>query len=51
VKCTQGGHSLSNLFLRDFFKDQSNFVMIEKEETIASKNLFKTTANKLAVNA
>ena len=51
VKCTQGGHSLSNLFLRDFFKDQSNFVTIEKEETIASKNIFKTTANKLAVNA
>ena len=51
VKCTQGGHSLSNLFLRALFKDQSNFVLIEEEESVSVKTYFKTPANKLAVNA
>jgi len=51
VKCTQGGHSLSNLFLRELFKDQSNFVIIEQEESVSEKNYFKISANKLAVNA
>ncbi len=50
VKCSQGGHSLSNLFLRAFFKDQLNFVTIEKE-SVAPKNFFKTPINKLVVNA
>ena len=35
VKCSQGGHSLSNLFLRAFFKDESNFVVIEQKESIS----------------
>jgi|TARA_B110000971_G_scaffold79360_1_gene81498 UDP-3-O-[3-hydroxymyristoyl] N-acetylglucosamine deacetylase len=51
VKCSQGGHSLSNLFLRAIFKDKSNFVMIEQEESPSEKNYFKTSTNKLAVNA
>ena len=51
VKCTKGGHSLSNLFLRAIFKDQSNFVIIEQKETISSKKYFKIPTNKLAVNA
>jgi len=51
VKCSQGGHSLSNLFLRSLFKDQSNFTIIEQEESVLAKSYFKTTANKLAVNA
>jgi UDP-3-O-[3-hydroxymyristoyl] N-acetylglucosamine deacetylase len=51
VKCIQGGHSLSNLFLRAIFKDQSNFVIIEQEEIISSKKYFKIPINKLAVNA
>ena len=51
VKCIQGGHSLSNLFLRAIFKDQSNFVIIEQKETISSKKYFKIPTNKLAVNA
>jgi UDP-3-O-[3-hydroxymyristoyl] N-acetylglucosamine deacetylase len=29
VKCIQGGHSLSNLFLRAFLKDRSNYLTIE----------------------
>ncbi len=51
VKCTQGGHSLSNLFLRAFFKDHSNFQIIEHEKSVATENYFKTSANKLTVNA
>tara|TARA_B110000971_G_scaffold219893_1_gene262079 strand:+ start:2354 stop:3280 length:927 start_codon:yes stop_codon:yes gene_type:complete len=51
VKCTQGGHSLSNLFLRGIFKDESNFLIIEKEESVSEKNYFKIPTNKLAVNA
>ena len=51
VKCSQGGHGLSNLFLRAIFKDKSNFVMIEQEESPSEKNYFKTSTNKLAVNA
>jgi len=51
VKCTRGGHSLSNSFLRAIFKDKSNFVIIEQEKSISSENYFKTSINKLAVNA
>jgi UDP-3-O-[3-hydroxymyristoyl] N-acetylglucosamine deacetylase len=51
VKCTQGGHSLSNLFLRTIFEDSSNFTIIEQEETSTAKNYFKIPTNKLAVNA
>jgi len=51
VKCTQGGHSLSNQFLRALLKDKSNFTMIEQEETIPVKNYFKIPTNKQAVNA
>ena len=51
VKCTKGGHSLSNLFLRAIFKDKSNFSIIEQEKSIPTENYFKITPNKLAVNA
>jgi UDP-3-O-[3-hydroxymyristoyl] N-acetylglucosamine deacetylase len=50
VTCVQGGHSLSNLFLRAIFKDKSNFAKIELQESISTKTYFKTSANKLAVN-
>ena len=51
VVCVQGGHSLSNLFLRDLLKDKSNFITIELEDSTSTKTYFKTPANKLAVNA
>ena len=51
VKCVQGGHSLSNLFLRTVLKDQSNYVKIELEESKPTKTFLKISANKLAVNA
>ena len=51
VKCDQGGHSLTNLFLRDIFKDQSNFIITEQENSISTKNYFEIPTKKLAVNA
>tara|TARA_B110000967_G_scaffold188732_1_gene211840 strand:- start:1012 stop:1938 length:927 start_codon:yes stop_codon:yes gene_type:complete len=51
VKCTQGGHSLSNMFLRAFFEDKTNYAVIELEKSVLNKTYFKTPANKLAVNA
>jgi len=51
VTCSQGGHSLSNLFLRNLLKDKSNYCIMEIEESKVTKTYFKTTANKLAVNA
>ena len=51
VKCSQGGHSLTNLFLRTIFKDPTNFIIIEQEKSFSSKKYFKITTNKLVVNA
>ncbi len=51
VKCEQGGHSLSNSFLRSIFEDRSNFVIIEQEDYNSKQKYFKTPTNKLAVNA
>ena len=51
VTCIQGGHSLSNIFLRTFLKDRSNYSIIELTESKNIKSYFKTSINKLAVNA
>ena len=51
VTCIQGGHNLSNLFLRTLLKDRSYYSIIELEESKTIKSYFKTSANKLAVNA
>ena len=51
VYCTQGGHSLSNLFLIKLLVNHSNYSMIELEESKIAKSYFKTSENKLAVNA
>ncbi len=51
VTCVQGGHSLSNLFLKTLLKDKSNYSIVELEESKNIKSYFKIPANKLAVNA
>ena len=51
VTCTQGGHSLSNIFLRAFLKDKSNYSIIEIKESKNIESYFETVTNKLAVNA
>ena len=51
VKCTEGGHHLSNTFLKEIFKEESNF----EEFTVNNLELFKKdikiSVNKLAVSA
>ena len=51
VTCVQGGHSLSNLFLRTLLKDKSNYSIVELEVSKTIKSYFKTPTNKIAVNA
>ena len=51
VKCIQGGHSLSNIFLKEIFKDSSNIEEAVQTNTKILKKDFKTPINKLAVNA
>ena len=42
VKCSQGGHSLTNKLLRKVFEDKANFSIFELKE----KNLPHTFINK-----
>ena len=51
VKCNQGGHHLSNIFLKELFEDQSNFQELIINNINIVEKKFKTPANKLAVNA
>ena len=51
VKCIQGGHHLSNIFLKKIFEDSSNYSIIHGEDKTIEKRIFKTSVNKLAVNA
>ena len=51
VKCVQGGHYLSNIFIKEVFKDQSNFALVNVDNIEVIEKDFKTSANKLAVNA
>ncbi len=51
VNCTGGGHSLSNLFLRALLEDKKNYLVFELEESKDIKAFFKSSANKLVVNA
>lgn len=50
VTCSQGGHSLSNLFLRNLLKDRSNYSIVEQNESENIKTYFKTSIKKLAIN-
>ena len=51
VKCIQGGHNLSYLFLKKLFENSSNYIEIEADKVISTKSILKTSVNKLAVNA
>ena len=50
VDCYQGGHELTNLFLRKLFENKSNYQIIELENFKISKK-FNSESQKLAVNA
>ena len=51
VKCFQGGHELSNLFLRKVFKFRSNFKIIELNDRLRSKKSHSRDIEKLAIHA
>ncbi len=51
LKCSQGGHYLSCLFLNEIFKDSSSFVELNLENIKLITKEFKTPINKIAVNA
>ncbi len=51
VVCYQGGHELTNLFLRKIFSKKSDFKIIELENFEVSKKFHSKQLEKLAVNA
>ena len=51
VKCTQGGHELTNMFLRKLFKNSSIFSITENSNHLVSKENIIKPSIKLAVNA
>ena len=51
VSCYQGGHELTNLFLRKIFNTKNAFELIEIEDFKASKKYHTTSTEKIAVNA
>ncbi len=51
VKCKEGGHNLSNNFLKKIFNDQSNFEDFTVNNVELFKKDIKAPVNKLAVNA
>ena len=51
VKCYQGGHDLTNKFLKKIFKSQSSITLIEKQSVIITKKLSSEQQVKVAVNA
>ena len=49
VKCSQGGHYLTNMLLKKVFKNRDNFSIIEIKEknlphTLINKNLLRSIA-------
>ena len=51
VNCYQGGHQLSNMFLRKLFKSKTSFVEIEISDVDLHKKTEINASVKLAVNA
>ena len=51
VACYQGGHELTNLFLRKIFNQKTEIKVIELEDAKVSKKILSKQIEKLAVNA
>ena len=51
VTCHQGGHELTNLFLRKMLRENSSFKVIELEDIFVSNQVKLQRPHKLAVNA
>ena len=50
VKCYQGGHELTNMFLRKLLKDNNSFIIYESGNPFITKKIDRNQI-KLAVNA
>ena len=51
IDCYQGGHELTNMFLRKLLKSKSDYAIIELEEAINAKKINQDLPVKIAVNA
>ena len=51
VICYQGGHELTNLFLRKLFNTESTFQLINQNKFVASNKIQSEDLEKIAVNA
>ncbi len=51
VSCYQGGHELTNLFLRKLFNTQSTFQLVFQNKFVVSKKFQSKNLEKIAVNA
>ena len=51
VKCYQGGHELTNIFLRKLIKQKLSYSIIELENKIISKKISQFSPIKIAANA
>ena len=51
IRCYQGGHELTNLFLRKIFEKRSLIKVFELDYILVNKKIKSTTSTKLAVNA
>ena len=51
VSCNQGGHELTNIFLRKLINQKSAFSIIELQEKLAKDKISSDKSIKLAVNA
>ena len=50
VVCSQGGHELSNMFLRKLLKSKSNYTTLELKLNLISKKVSSVQSNIIAVN-
>ena len=51
IKCYQGGHELTNLFLRKIFKTKESFKVVMPSDFKASKRFHSEKIEKIAINA
>ena len=51
VTCDQGGHELTNLFLRKIFSSNESFIIVEQKDFKVSKKIQSKELEKIAVNA
>ena len=51
ISCNQGGHELTNLFLRKLLRSNSSYIVSEIKSVIISKKIDTAHSAKIAVNA